>query len=100
MKLTKSLAEWRRTTERKPVPRGRPPSEKEACYAHIGKIMREMRERRSWTQQELGDKLLWTRASVANIESGQQRVMMHDVPNIANVLGIRVRDLLLPAWLT
>jgi hypothetical protein len=34
----------------------------------------------------------------ANLESNRQRVMMHDIPRLAKLLGLPVRDLLLPEW--
>jgi transcriptional regulator with XRE-family HTH domain len=69
------------------------------CYAHIGTVMRRIRLYHDWTQQSVADKMGWTRASIQAIEAGNQRVMMHDLPALARVLGCRVRDLLPAEWI-
>lgn len=95
----KSLADWRKATARRPVPRGsKEPEPVQDCYRRIGAIVLEMRERRSLTQQAVATAMGWTRASIANLENNKQRVMMHDLPRLAKTLGIPVRDLLLPEW--
>lgn len=48
------------------------------------------------TQQQLGEALdpPTTRASIANIEAGKQRVLAHTVVQLADALGAFVKDLL------
>ena len=70
----------------------------EPCYRHIGQVMRAARNARRMNQETLAMLLGLTRASIANIETGRQRVMMHDLPGIAEALKLRVRDLILPRW--
>jgi ribosome-binding protein aMBF1 (putative translation factor) len=95
---TKSLGQWRASTSRNPVPR--PKSvQVEDCYCRIGEICLEMRERRGWPQAHVADAMNWTRANVSGIETGRIRVMMHDLPRLARVLGLPVRDLLPPEWI-
>lgn len=89
---TKSLRLWRKQAPRKPVARGT--TQVEACYLHIGSILLEMRERRGWPQARVADAMGWTRANVANVEAGRQRVMLHDLPRLAKALGVPVLDLL------
>jgi transcriptional regulator with XRE-family HTH domain len=75
------------------------PTPVDRCYAHIGIVLRRLRSIHGWTQQEVAGRIGWTRASIANIEAGKQRVMMHDLPLLARVIRCRVRDLLPAEWL-
>jgi len=70
----------------------------ELCYACLGRAMRAARRRRGLTQEQLAFYLGLTRASVANIENGTQRVMLHDLPHIAEVCRVRIRALLPKGW--
>lgn len=98
MKKLASLAEWRKRTVRAPIQHKRS-APVEGCYLELGAIVLEMRERRGWPQEHVASAMGWTRASIANIEGGKQRVMLHDLPRLAAVLGLPVRDLLPAAWL-
>jgi DNA-binding XRE family transcriptional regulator len=92
----RTLAQWRKTTVRRPSPRNKKPVE--PVYVKIGAIICEMRERQGVSQKEVADHLGWTRAAISNLEKGRQRVMLHDLPRIAKVLRIPIRDLLDPKW--
>jgi transcriptional regulator with XRE-family HTH domain len=64
----------------------------EAFYAQFGERVSNMRTRRRWSQEDLGRRLdpPLTRASIANIESGKQRVLAHRVLQIAQALMVPV----------
>lgn len=99
--VIRPLAAWRRTTKIRTTPGPKSTKRRviEPIYKQIGEIMREMRLRRGWNGDELGEKLGLTRASISNIENGRQRVMIHDLARIARVLGIPTRDLIPGEWL-
>ncbi len=101
MSVSKSIAEWRKSSKRTPIKRGAPEKRPiESCYLHLGHVCLEMRERRNFSQQYVATGMGWTRASVANLEGGKQRVMLHDFPKLAKVLGVRIADLFAPGWVT
>ena len=70
----------------------------ERVYRHIGKVIKEQREKRGLIQQAIADKLKLSRASICMLEKGKQRVMMHDLPRIAEALGVPVIELIPPEW--
>lgn len=65
----------------------------EAVYPVFGRKLREIREKRNVPQQELATFSGLTRSSIANIESGKQRVLLHQVLQFAERLGVKVSDL-------
>ena len=64
----------------------------EPIYRHLGIVLREHRKLAGMTQEALGAKLRppQTCASIANIESGKQRVPAHVLDQIARALKIQV----------
>lgn len=91
--MKKSLEMWRNTAPRKRIPNHKI-IQVEGVYCHIGKIVKEMRERLGITQSELARSLQWSRATIANIESGRQRVLLHELKRMADQLSIPTRDML------
>jgi len=67
----------------------------EPFYGELGARVREWRVRRGLTQGELGMRLAppVTRASIANLEVGKQRVLAHTLAQLAGVLGVAIDDL-------
>jgi len=67
----------------------------EPFYGELGARVREWRVRRGLTQGELGTRLAppVTRASIANLEVGKQRVLAHTLAQLAGVLGVAIDDL-------
>lgn len=63
-------------------------------YEVIGDRIRAARTRRRMTQADLGKRLNLTRSSVANIEAGRQRVMIHTLFQIADHLEVDIETLL------
>lgn len=56
-------------------------------YAQLGRKVAAARKKLGLTQAELASRVSLTRASVANIETGRQRVMLHDVFALVEALG-------------
>ncbi len=65
-------------------------------YATFGKTLRDLRVTRLITQEELGSRLTppMTRANIANIEAGKQRIYAHTLVDIARALDIPLGELL------
>lgn len=63
-------------------------------YQIIGKRIKETRQNRGYTQQELADLIHLTRSSIANIEIGRQKLPIHVLYAIAEQLKIEPFNLL------
>jgi transcriptional regulator with XRE-family HTH domain len=63
-------------------------------YAHIGQKVREARKGYGLTQVDLADAVGMTRSSIANLEAGRQRIPVHLLVWIGEILGVSPRDLL------
>lgn len=72
------------------VPSARTP---ESIYGIFGRRLRELREQRGLPQQELAILSGLTRASVANIESGRQRVLLHQMLKFSQALRVDLNTL-------
>lgn len=60
----------------------------------LGSRLREAREARSWTQQQLAEKLGMARTTVVAIEKGERRLKPAELLTVANLLGKGVSELL------
>lgn len=56
--------------------------------------IRDLREHRSWTQEEMAEKLGMTRNGYAKIERGESMPNLERLDEIASVLGVKVIELL------
>lgn len=65
-------------------------------YVELGEEIRRRREALGMTQSTLATHLGLSRTSVTNIERGRQPVLVHQLYRVAQVLKIKVTDLLLP----
>lgn len=65
-------------------------------YQQLGDRVRQSRHRRGLTQAAVGARLIppVTRASIANLELGQQRVLAHTLVQLSDVLGVPLDQLL------
>lgn len=63
-------------------------------YRVFGSRLRELREQRSVTQEELARRVDLSRTSITNIERGRQRVMLHQVVELAEALEATPEDLM------
>lgn len=68
----------------------------EPFYQALGSKIQAAREGRRMTQHQLGQSLTpkATRASVANIEHGKQRVLLHTFVQLTDILKVDMRALL------
>ncbi|MCB1735187.1 MAG: helix-turn-helix transcriptional regulator [Gammaproteobacteria bacterium] len=69
----------------------------ERVYKVIGARIKEQRKALPMTQEALSDQSGIGRSSLAHIETGSQRVMLHQLYAIASVLECDVANLLPPA---
>lgn len=61
----------------------------ERPYVLFGEAVAALRADIGMTQQMLADKLGYSRASIANIETGRQRVLLSDVFDFAKALKVK-----------
>jgi transcriptional regulator with XRE-family HTH domain len=66
----------------------------ELLYQHIGTTIKQKRKKLEWTQEELARRMAMSRAALANIETGRQNVLVHQLYGFAAALGLRIEDLL------
>lgn len=62
-------------------------------YREFGHRLTQIRKSRKISQEELGERLRLSRASIANIEAGRQRILLHHLFLVADVLSVPVSDL-------
>lgn len=63
-------------------------------YEYIGQQIRNHRDKRSITQQDLADRVGLERTSITNIERGKQKLPLHVLFGICEVLDVTPNDLL------
>jgi transcriptional regulator with XRE-family HTH domain len=68
--------------------------ETDRFYVDFGRRVRAAREQQGLTQQALADTLGLTRSSVANIEAGRQRALLHMTAAVSAATGVPAADLL------
>jgi transcriptional regulator with XRE-family HTH domain len=68
----------------------------ESIYKSIGEIVRSKRRLVNWSQVQLAQKLGISRATLANIETGRQRILVHQLYSFAAVLDMKTAELLPP----
>ena len=65
-----------------------------ALYKRLGASIKAQRRALRLTQQQLAMQLGVSRASVANVETGRQRVLVHQLYELAEQFNVGVQDLL------
>ena len=63
-------------------------------YAALGDLVRQHREKQGLSQGALSKRVGLSRASVANIEKGRQRIPLHHLYRLAQALGVNAHTLL------
>ena len=66
-------------------------------YRLLGRQIAQRRKERGLTQKELSERVEMSRASIANIERGEQNVLLHNLYTLASALEIADPAMLLPA---
>lgn len=59
----------------------------------IAANVRGERARRRWTQDDLAQRLGWSRAMVSDLESGRRKVAADDIPGLCGAFEISFADL-------
>jgi transcriptional regulator with XRE-family HTH domain len=70
----------------------------EPVYKAIGSRIAMMRELLDITQTDLASRMTITRPSLANIEAGRQRILVHQIQTIARALGTTPKSLMKGIW--
>lgn len=65
----------------------------ESQYRRFGEVIRAVREGKKLSQTDVAEQLGISRVSLANIESGRQRVMFLEAIELANQLGFSLAAL-------
>lgn len=65
-------------------------------YRVFGSRLREAREQADVTQEELARRVDLSRTSITNIEKGRQRILLHQVLNLAGALNVDPAQLMAP----
>ncbi|HBE72125.1 MAG TPA: XRE family transcriptional regulator [Planctomycetaceae bacterium] len=60
----------------------------------VGSILRDLRESKGWSQEELGFESGLHRNYIGGIERGERNVAILNLAKLAKALGVRPRDLL------
>jgi transcriptional regulator with XRE-family HTH domain len=68
--------------------------DRKSFYLSVGKKVKQARENRSYTQEELASKVSLSRTSITNIEQGRQQFMLHTLIEIAAALAVTPASLL------
>jgi transcriptional regulator with XRE-family HTH domain len=68
----------------------------ESLYLGIGQRIKELRQHKGLNQEALAKDLNLTRASIANIEKGRQRVSIHLIYDICRITNANISEILLP----
>lgn len=66
----------------------------DSLYKEIGRRIKEFREERGITQQEISDNIHLSRTSITNIEAGRQKIQIHILYQIATLLKVEPNQLL------
>ena len=65
-----------------------------ALYKRLGATIKVQRRALGLTQQQLAKQLGISRASLANVETGRQRVLVHQLYEYAGRLNVNIHELL------
>jgi transcriptional regulator with XRE-family HTH domain len=71
----------------------------EPCHRAVGARVEQIRKMLGKTQDDIAKTIGLTRASVANIETGRQRLLLHTVEDLAQALGTTPKHLMRGIWL-
>jgi len=72
--------------------------EVEPIYRMLGAKVAQIRNLLGKRQEDVAKAVGMSRAALANIEAGRQRIMMHDVESLARALGTEPKSLLRGMW--
>jgi transcriptional regulator with XRE-family HTH domain len=67
---------------------------KKDIRTEVGRILRNFREQKGWSQEELGFRSGLHRNYIGGIERGERNVAILNLEKLGKALGVRPRDLL------
>ena len=68
-------------------------------YRRLGQAVAERRTELGLTQREVAEKLGLSRASIANLETGRQRILVHQLYALVRALNLKsILDLVPKVW--
>jgi len=70
----------------------------EACHQAVGARIRMIREAIGMTQEELAKRVGYVRPSIANVETGKQRLLLNTLEDFARALNTTPKHLLRGVW--
>ena len=73
---------------------GRPKAVLKEYLIGLGRRVRDLRNKKGWTQEQLADAARLTRVSIVAVEGGKQNISMDVILRLANSLGTSPEDLL------
>ena len=73
---------------------GRPKAVLKEYLIGLGRRVRDLRNKKGWTQEQLAAAARLTRVSIVAVEGGKQNISMDVVLRLANSLGTSPEDLL------
>ena len=65
-----------------------------SIYSAFGIRLRKLRQEKGITQENLANKVSYKRTTITNIELGNQKVLLHQVIELAEALEVPVSELL------
>jgi transcriptional regulator with XRE-family HTH domain len=68
----------------------------DSIYGPMGALIGQRRKQLKFTQEQLAPRVGMSRASLANVERGRQKVLVHQLLAIAHALNVRPETLLPP----
>jgi transcriptional regulator with XRE-family HTH domain len=70
-------------------------------YQQLGRAVAKRRNELRLTQAQVGEALGLTRASLANLENGRQRIMVHQLFRLVEILQLKsILDLVPAVWIS
>lgn len=70
----------------------------EPVYRLLGAKIEQFRTLLGWTQADLAAKTQYSRGSIANIETGRQRLLLAEVERFATAFGTTPKQLMRGIW--
>ena len=67
--------------------------QREQIQRRLGERIRELRQKRGWTQDEFADRAGLHRAQVGAFENGRMNITLGSLHLVAQTLGVRIVDL-------
>lgn len=68
----------------------------EPIYREMGEVLARLRALKGLSQAQVGSMLSppVTRASIANLENGKQRILFHTLADLARIYGVQIEEIL------